>query len=79
MEDSTRLDKLEKEVADLRTQLGSKEKSKKEKKPRAPSAYNDFVKKSIAEEKSKMGDKYSHKQAFKNAAEAWSKNKGKPS
>ena len=78
MED-TRLDKLEKEVAELRTRLGSKEQSKKEKKPRAPSAYNDFVKKSIAEEKSKLGEKYDHKRAFKNAAETWSKNKGKPS
>ncbi len=79
MED-TRLIKLEKEVAELRTQLGSKEgKCKKEKKPRAPSAYNDFVKKSIAEEKSKMGENYDHKKAFKNAAEAWSKNKGKSS
>ncbi len=77
--DNTRLDKLEKEVADLRTKMGSKEKPKKEKKPREPSAYNDFVKKSIAEEKSKMGENYDHKKAFKNAAEAWSKNKGKSS
>ena len=74
--EETRLEKLEKEVAELRTQLGSKEKSKKEKKPRAPSAYNDFVKKSIAEEKSKMGEKYDHKKAFKNAAEMWSAKKG---
>jgi hypothetical protein len=77
MEDS-RLDKLEKEVAELRGQLG-KEKSKKEKKPRAPSAYNDFIKKCLAEEKSKLGENYDHKQAFKRAAESWSKNKGKSS
>lgn len=72
--ENSRLDKLEKEVAELRSQLG-KEKPKKEKKPRAPSAYNEFVSKCLAEEKSKLGEKYDHKQAFKNAAESWSKNK----
>tara|TARA_Y100000748_G_scaffold269382_1_gene241468 strand:- start:404 stop:643 length:240 start_codon:yes stop_codon:yes gene_type:complete len=78
--DNTRLDKLEKEVAELRTKIGSKEeKFKKEKKPRAPSAYNEFVKKCLADEKSKMGENYDHKKAFKNAAEEWSKNKGKSS
>ena len=80
MEDNSRIAKLEKEVAELRTKLSSTEgKYKREKKQRAPSAYNEFVSKCLAEEKSKMGDKYDHKQAFKHAAELWSKNKGKPS
>ena len=79
MEEKSRLEKLEKEVAELRTQLCKEMKPKKEKKPRTPSAYNDFVKKCLAEEKTKLGERYDHKQAFKNAAEAWSKNKGKSS
>ncbi len=78
MEDA-RIAKLEKEVAELKSQLGKEGKCKKEKKPRCPSAYNEFVKKCLAEEKSKMGENYNHKQAFKNAAEMWSKNKGKSS
>ena len=79
MEDTTRLDKLEKEVADLRSQLCKEMKQKKEKKPRVPSEYNEFVKKCLADERVKMGEKYCHKDAFKNAAELWSKNKGKSS
>lgn len=75
MEDNSRIDKLEKEVAELKTQICSKEGKKKEKKPRAPSEYNTYVSKCLAEEKTKMGEKYDHKQAFKNAAESWSKKK----
>jgi hypothetical protein len=75
MEDKSRIDKLEKEVAELKTQICSKEAKKKEKKPRAPSEYNTYVSKCLAEEKTKMGANYNHKEAFKNAAESWSKKK----
>tara|TARA_Y100000022_G_C13255357_1_gene379382 strand:+ start:312 stop:539 length:228 start_codon:yes stop_codon:yes gene_type:complete len=74
MED-TRLDRLEKEISDLKDRLKVSDKSKKEKKPRAPSEYNSYVKKYLSDEKLKLGENYNHKIAFKNAAEAWSKNK----
>jgi len=76
MEDS-RLDKLEKELAELKSRLCDepKKKSSKEKKDRKPSAYNDFMKKYIAEQKTELGDKYDHKAVFKSAAEAWSQQK----
>ena len=77
MEDS-RLDKLEKEISELKTRLCSdepKKKSSKVKKERKPSAYNDFMKNFIAEQKAELGDKYDHKAVFKAAAEAWSKKK----
>ena len=73
MEDA-RLDRLEKEISELKSKM-SGDKPKKEKKPRAPSEYNTFMKNNIAEQKSKMGDKYDHRAAFKNAADAWSKKK----
>lgn len=73
MEDS-RIDRLEKEVSELKSKL-SGDKPKKEKKPRVPSEYNTFMKNNIAEQKTKMGDKYDHKVAFKTAAETWSKKK----
>lgn len=73
MEES-RIDRLEKELSELRAQLKS-EKPKKEKKPRAPSEYNTFMKNHISEQKAKMGEKYDHKAAFKSAADAWSKSK----
>lgn len=75
--DSDRLDKLEKELSELKTRLCSepKKKSSKEKKERKPSAYNDFMKNFITEQKAELGDKYDHKAVFKSAAEAWSKKK----
>lgn len=73
MEES-RLDRLEKELSELKSKLGnSVEKPKKEKKPRAPSEYNTFMKNFIAERKTKTGADYDHKTVFKEAAEAWSK------
>jgi|TARA_B100001142_G_scaffold330057_1_gene395933 hypothetical protein len=75
MEES-RLDRLEKELSELKSKLGnSVEKPKKEKKPRAPSEYNTFMKNFIAERKTKTGADYDHKTVFKEAAEAWSKKK----
>ena len=73
MEES-RLDRLEKELSELKTKMGS-DKPKKEKKPRAPSDYNTFMKNFIAEQKTKLGANYNHKTVFKAAAEAWSKKK----
>jgi hypothetical protein len=65
-----RLDQLEKEIAELKSQ-GIK--PKKEKLPRAPNEYNKFLKKYV-EEKKKEPD-YDHKKAFKGAAVAWGENK----
>lgn len=74
--EETRLDKLEKEILELKDKMKmSSDKPKKEKKPRAPSEYNSFVKDFLQNEKIKMGEKYNHKSAFKNAAEEWSKRK----
>jgi len=74
MEDS-RIDRLEKELNELRAQMSVPKKEKKEKKVRAPSDYNIFMKKHIAELKAKHGDTYNHKLSFKSAAESWSKSK----
>tara|TARA_Y100000992_G_C21271935_1_gene497436 strand:- start:3070 stop:3303 length:234 start_codon:yes stop_codon:yes gene_type:complete len=73
--DESRLERLEKEISDLKVKLSGSEKPKKEKKPRAPSDYNTFIKNHIAEQKQKLGSEYNHKAAFKSAAEAWSKSK----
>lgn len=73
MEDS-RLERLEKEISELKSKM-SGDKPKKEKKPRAPSEYNTFLKNHIAEQKSKLGDKYDHRAVFKSASEAWLKKK----
>lgn len=72
--EETRLDRLEKELSELKSKIAS-EKPKKEKKPRAPSDYNTFMKTFIAEQKNSLGEKYNHKTAFKEAADAWSKKK----
>jgi len=77
MEES-RIDRLEKELSELKTKVGNsigKQNPKKEKKPRAPSEYNTFMKNFISEQKTKFGDTYDHKAVFKAAAEAWSKKK----
>jgi hypothetical protein len=78
MEDSSRIGKLEKEIAELKEMCkasGSERKSKKERKPREPSEYNIFMKKELATLKTKFGENYDHKKAFKSAAESWTKNK----
>lgn len=74
MDENSRIDKLEKELKDLKDRLCDT-KSKKEKKPREPSVYNTFVKEFLSEQKTKLGDSYDHKKAFKDAGEAWSKKK----
>lgn len=72
--ENSRIDRLEKEITDLKAQLKG-DKSKKEKKPRAPSDYNTFMKTYIAEQKTKLGANYDHKAVFKDAADTWSKKK----
>lgn len=73
MDDSTRISKLEKDLEELKLRLCDK--PKKEKKTRAPSEYNEFVKTFLAEQKTKLGDSYNHKTAFVEAGKAWSKKK----
>ena len=72
MSDTSRIEKLEKELQELKFQMGSK-KEKKEKKPRELTEYNKFVKEYLASEKQKPG--YDHKKAFKSASEAWKSKK----
>ena len=72
MSDTSRIEKLEKELQELKVQMGSK-KEKKEKKPRELTEYNKFVKEYLASEKQKPG--YDHKKAFKSASEAWKSKK----
>ena len=73
MDSTERIDKLEKELSELKTRLG--EKPKKERKPREASAYNTFVKEHLSAEKTRLGTSYNHKEAFKSAASAWAKKK----
>lgn len=72
MEES-RIDKLEKELKELKLKMGTA--PKKEKKPREPTEYNKFVKEHLDKLKKTQGDKYNHKEAFKSASAAWSKAK----
>ena len=72
MSDTSRIEKLEKELQELKVQMGSK-KENKEKKPRELTEYNKFVKEYLASEKQKPG--YDHKKAFKSASEAWKSKK----
>ena len=69
---TSRLDQLEKDFAELKSNMKSA-KPKKDKPPRAPSEYNEFLKAYI--EKQKKGEKYDHKEAFKGAAIAWGEKK----
>jgi len=69
MSDTSRIEKLEKELQELKVQMGSK----KEKKPRELTEYNKFVKDFLAKEKQKPD--YDHKKAFKSASEAWKSKK----
>ena len=52
-------------------------KAKEEKAPRAPSAYNIFMKSEIAKVK-KANPNLEHKEAFKKAAEGWATSKDNP-
>ena len=72
MEDS-RIDKLEKEIKELKLKMGSG--PKKEKKTRELTEYNKFVQDHLAKLKQSQGDKYNHKEAFKSASTAWTKAK----
>ena len=69
MSDTARIEKLEKEIEELKVQMGSK----KEKKPRELTEYNKFVKDFLSKEKQKPD--YDHKKAFKSASEAWKSRK----
>jgi len=68
---------LEKRLADLEQKVNSgSSKSPKEKKTREPSEYNKFMKEHLAKLREKHPNK-SHKDLFTEAANAWSKEKGK--
>ena len=73
--------KLETELKELQQKINKDkdkdkdEKIKKEKKPRAQSEYNKFMSKQLKEIKEKKGEKYDHKEAFKEAANSWKKQK----
>jgi len=88
MESNTRFESVENELKELKNEIKElKEQrsksdkvpieklAKKEKKPRAPSAYNNYVKEFISEQKKIQGDDFKHKVAFGLAAKEWSKNK----
>ena len=68
---------LEKRISDLEEKVssGSSGKVKKERKPRAPSAYTEFMKEYFAKEKKKGDSTKPHKELFKEAAKAWGENK----
>ena len=71
------MEKFEERLAALETKFGSGDfgkKEKKEKKPRAPSEYNIFLKKFIEDAKKKDPTK-EYKVLFKEAAESWTKSK----
>ena len=71
---TSRLDQLEKDLAELKSNMKSaKDKPKKDKVPRAPNEYNKFLKDYI--EKQKKEPDYDHKKAFKGAAMAWGEKK----
>jgi len=61
--------KLEKRIKVLEERLGTTS-EKSEKKPRKSSAYNDFMKEYISEQKTK-GSTKSHKELFADGAKAW--------
>jgi len=64
--------KLDKRIKALEEKLGTSEKT--EKKPRKSSAYNDFMKEYISEQKTK-GSTKSHKELFTDGAKAWNTRK----
>ena len=65
----TEYKKLEQRIKDLESKMGS---SKKERKPRKPSEYNEFMKTYMAKHKD---PKKTHADLFSEAAKAWSSNK----
>ena len=68
---------IEERLTALESKVGSNDFGKKvvkEKKPRAPSEYNNFVKKFIEDSKKKDPTK-EYKVLFKEAAESWTKSK----
>ena len=67
----TEYGKLEKRIEELENKFG-KVKPQKDRKPRKPSEYNDFMKKFF--EKNKDASK-SHKELFSEAAKAWTAKK----
>jgi pyruvate/2-oxoacid:ferredoxin oxidoreductase beta subunit len=76
---NNRIKALEDDMAKLKQVNNEKTKiEKKEKKARAPSEYNKFVKEFLELEKTKQGDKYNHKAAFGLAANAWNQQKKIP-
>ena len=75
-----RIVQLENEVKSLKeknSEFGKPLQEKKQKKPRAPTAYNRFMSSYINEQKEKLGDKFKHKMAFAEAAKQWSEKKEK--
>ena len=60
--------KLDKRIKALEEKLATSEKS--EKKPRKSSAYNDFMKEYISDQKTK-GSTKSHRELFTEGAQAW--------
>ena len=71
----TRLDKLEQAIKELQSDIMKQKNDKPQppKTPRAPSEYNEFLKKYVEEQKKKPD--YDHKKAFKGAAIAWGEKK----
>ncbi len=69
-----RIEKLEKELSELKAGLKSEKKVKVKKQP---SEYNLFISNFITSAKTKMGDGYDHKQVFKDAAAEWKLQKDK--
>ena len=75
MDDKSRIEKLEKELDEIKKQIKTEKPVKKPRAPKEPTEYNKFVKAHIAKLKVKFGEKYDHKKGFKSAAEEWSKTK----
>jgi hypothetical protein len=84
-DNDARFSAMEKQISELTARLDNKtdssdKKTKKKKsgEKRAPTAYNEFMKKHISEAKAGFSDtdgKFDHKKAFADAAAAWSKDK----
>lgn len=74
-----KIEELEQRLKALEESMDDKKEKtvvKKEKKTRKPSAYNEFIGKTIKELKSK-NEKLTHKEAFSEAVKEWNKNKKK--
>ena len=65
--------KLLKNNSSQTNSFGKKE--KKEKKPRAPTQYNNFVSEYINKQREELGENFKHKVAFSEAAKKWKENK----